>query len=118
MGIPIVAIVDTNCNPDGIDYPIPGNDDAIRAISLFTQIIANAVVDGDNEAGLRIVESVAGDEEGLENVITDASTREEDAEVDIEQYQTQAVAEPENPPAATEDDDLPVDIDRVYEDEK
>ena len=42
MGIPIVAVVDTNCNPDGINYPIPGNDDAIRAITLFTQIIANA----------------------------------------------------------------------------
>ena len=47
MGIPIVAVVDTNCNPEGIDYPIPGNDDAIRAITLFTQIIANAVIDAD-----------------------------------------------------------------------
>jgi len=58
MGIPIVAVVDTNCNPDGIDYPIPGNDDAIRAISLFTQIIANAVVEADNEAGLQVIETL------------------------------------------------------------
>jgi small subunit ribosomal protein S2 len=50
-GIPIVAIVDTNCNPDGIDYPIPGNDDAIRAINLFCSIVSSAVIEGRNEAG-------------------------------------------------------------------
>ena len=46
LGIPIVAIVDTNCDPDEIDYAIPGNDDAIRAVNLLTQIIADAVADG------------------------------------------------------------------------
>ena len=51
MGMPIVAVVDTNCNPEGITYPIPGNDDAIRAITLFTQIIANAVIEAENEVG-------------------------------------------------------------------
>ena len=45
LGIPIVAVVDTNCDPDEIDYPIPGNDDAIRAIKLIAQTIANAVVE-------------------------------------------------------------------------
>jgi len=49
--IPIVAIVDTNCNPVGIDYPIPGNDDAIRAINLFASIVSSAVIEGQNEAG-------------------------------------------------------------------
>lgn len=49
--MPIVAIVDTNCNPEGITYPIPGNDDAIRAITLFSQIVASAVIEGQNEAG-------------------------------------------------------------------
>ncbi|MFW5684096.1 MAG: 30S ribosomal protein S2 [Spirochaetota bacterium] len=63
MGIPIVAVVDTNCNPEGIDYPIPGNDDAIRAITLFTQIIANAVIEADNEIGLEIVESLGDEDE-------------------------------------------------------
>ncbi len=58
MGIPIVAVVDTNCNPEGIDYPIPGNDDAIRAISLFTQIISKAVIEADNEIGLEVIESM------------------------------------------------------------
>jgi len=46
LGIPIVAIVDTNCDPDEIDYIIPGNDDAIRAIKLIAQTIANAVIEG------------------------------------------------------------------------
>jgi small subunit ribosomal protein S2 len=46
LGVPIVAIVDTNCDPDEIDYPIPGNDDAIRAIKLISQTMANAVIEG------------------------------------------------------------------------
>ena len=46
LGIPIVAIVDTNCDPDEADYPIPGNDDAIRAIRLISGVIANAVIEG------------------------------------------------------------------------
>ncbi len=46
LGIPIVAIVDTNCNPDDIDYIIPGNDDAIRAIKLFSSKIADAALEG------------------------------------------------------------------------
>jgi small subunit ribosomal protein S2 len=46
LGIPIVAIIDTNCNPDGIDFPIPGNDDAGRAITLYCDLIARAAIDG------------------------------------------------------------------------
>jgi small subunit ribosomal protein S2 len=46
LGIPIVAIVDTNCDPDGIDYPVPGNDDAGRAITLYCDLIARAALDG------------------------------------------------------------------------
>ena len=44
LGIPVVAIADTNCDPDEIDYPIPGNDDAIRAIKLIASVMANAVL--------------------------------------------------------------------------
>ncbi len=62
MGIPIIAVVDTNCNPEGIDYPIPGNDDAIRAINLFTQVIANAVIEADNEQGLKVIETLQDEE--------------------------------------------------------
>jgi small subunit ribosomal protein S2 len=46
LKIPIVAIIDTNCDPDEIDYPIPGNDDAIRAVKLITAKIADAVIEG------------------------------------------------------------------------
>ena len=46
LGIPIVAIVDTNCDPDGIDFPIPGNDDAGRAITLYCELISRAAIDG------------------------------------------------------------------------
>lgn len=46
LGIPVVAIVDTNCDPDPIDYPIPGNDDAIRAIKLFAGCFADAIIEG------------------------------------------------------------------------
>lgn len=47
LGIPIVAIVDTNCDPDEIDYVIPGNDDAIRAVKLISGAIANAIIEGN-----------------------------------------------------------------------
>lgn len=46
LGIPVVAIIDSNCDPDAIDYPIPGNDDASRAISLYCDLIARAAIDG------------------------------------------------------------------------
>ena len=46
LGIPVVAVVDTNCSPDGIDYVIPGNDDAARAISLYCDLVARAALDG------------------------------------------------------------------------
>src|SRR3989442_5472008 len=46
LGIPVIAIVDTNCDPDEVDYVIPGNDDAIRAVNLVTRVIADAIADG------------------------------------------------------------------------
>src|ERR1041384_8735233 len=50
LGIPIVAVVDTNCSPEGIDYVIPGNDDALRAVRLFGSRIADAIVEGNQIA--------------------------------------------------------------------
>ena len=62
LNIPIVAIVDTNCDPDEIDYVIPGNDDAIRAVKLLTSRMADAVIEGrQGEAG-EVVEEVATSE--------------------------------------------------------
>jgi len=112
MGIPIVAVVDTNSNPDGIDYPIPGNDDAIRAITLFTQIIANAVIEADNEVGLKIIENLETDEDEVEEIKSDASVKEEDQEVDIHTYTEEA--KPAREETESEEDDLPVDIDKAY----
>ena len=56
LGIPVVAVVDTNCDPDAIDFPFPGNDDAARAISLYCNLVADAVMDGlaESAAGLDI----------------------------------------------------------------
>jgi small subunit ribosomal protein S2 len=54
LGIPLVAIADTNCDPDDIDYIIPGNDDAIRAIRLITSKIADACIEGHNLAEERL----------------------------------------------------------------
>jgi small subunit ribosomal protein S2 len=118
LGIPIVAVVDTNCNPEGITYPIPGNDDAIRSISLFTQIIANAVVEAGASEGLKIIESLPVEE--VEEVHTDAVRKEEnEVEVDISSYAEAAAAPEAVAPAAVEAEpeaSLPIiDEDKLYE---
>ena len=63
LNIPIVAIVDTNCDPDEIDYVIPGNDDAIRAIKLISSVMANAVLEGKQGEQIEAVEEKAEDAE-------------------------------------------------------
>lgn len=55
LGIPVIAVVDTNCSPDGVDYVIPGNDDALRAVRLFASKIADAVVEG-RQLGAKAIE--------------------------------------------------------------
>jgi small subunit ribosomal protein S2 len=65
LGIPLVALVDTNCNPEEIDYPIPANDDAIRAIRLLTAKIADACIEGRG-----LADAAAGPEPQLENDLT------------------------------------------------
>ena len=67
LGIPVVAVIDTNCSPEGIDYVIPGNDDAMRAIELYAALIADAVIDGKSslpEVSLGEDEFVELDAEG------------------------------------------------------
>ncbi len=75
LGIPIIGILDTNCDPDEIDYPIPGNDDAIRAVKLITETIANAVIEGrqglqdsDEDAEETVAEVSEESTETTENV--------------------------------------------------
>ena len=63
LNIPVVALTDTNCNPDGIDYLIPGNDDAIRSIKLITSLVAEAVLEGKEKRGEEDVSAEAMEEE-------------------------------------------------------
>jgi small subunit ribosomal protein S2 len=63
LGIPVVAIVDTNVDPDGIDYPIPANDDAIKSIHLITKLVADAVLEGKERSKALYEEMAAGEGE-------------------------------------------------------
>ena len=73
LGIPIVAIVDTNCDPTGIDYPVPGNDDAIRAVRLITARIADAILEGRGALTKDETEEAAGEGAGdVEMVVAQA----------------------------------------------
>ncbi len=69
LGIPVVGILDSNCDPDGVNYPIPGNDDASRAIALYCDLIARAVIDGLSEgqgaAGVDLGEAETAPTEAL-----------------------------------------------------
>ena len=73
LGIPVIAILDTNCDPDEVDYPIPGNDDAIRAVTLLTRVVADAVADGlMTRQGQRTGdEAVVGDELGADEPLAE-----------------------------------------------
>ncbi|MBD0291994.1 MAG: 30S ribosomal protein S2 [Jiangellaceae bacterium] len=62
LSIPIIAILDTNCDPDEVDYPIPGNDDAIRAVSLLTRVVADAVAEGLMARAAQTGDEAAGPE--------------------------------------------------------
>lgn len=65
LNIPVVALTDTNCSPEGIEHLIPGNDDAIRAIRLITSQIADAVLEGKGDAGEEV-----GDLDAMEAAMT------------------------------------------------
>jgi small subunit ribosomal protein S2 len=112
LGIPVVAVVDTNCDPEEVDFPIPGNDDAIRAIRLFTSRIAENVLEGLNLADERFVgeeeapqpaeaapESPA---EAIEQVEEEAEAWEEADAVD-ETVEAKASASPAEEEAAEEE---------------
>jgi small subunit ribosomal protein S2 len=102
IGIPIVAVVDTNCNPEGIDYPIPGNDDAIRAINLFTQVIANAVIEADNEQGLKVIETLQDEDEEEEAKDSEKAPSEPEEEEAPVATEPEAEAKAEEAPAEAE----------------
>ena len=81
LGIPVVAIVDTNCDPDDVDYVIPGNDDAIRAVKLIASTIANAIIEGrQGEDALPVREEEADEEVSAEEAILEAPQEEVEEE--------------------------------------
>ena len=82
LGIPVVGLVDTNCNPEDVDYAIPGNDDAIRAVKLIADVMANAVIEGrqgeDAEVSSEMEEIVnSGEATDMEEVAAKEETVEE-----------------------------------------
>jgi small subunit ribosomal protein S2 len=96
LGIPIVAVVDTNCSPEGIDYVIPGNDDALRAVRLFASRIADAILEGQQIA---TEGGVAATEGGAEEV---GATTEAEAKDAGEGVHGGAVPEAAQPTEASE----------------
>jgi len=69
LGIPVIGVVDTNSNPDGVDYVIPGNDDAIRAIKLYTAAVADAILEGKAQSA-----NATSKDEFVEVVESEATT--------------------------------------------
>ncbi len=115
LGIPIVAILDTNCDPDDVDYPIPGNDDAIRSVSLLTRVVADAVAEGlIARGGSKTGEEEAGSELGSdeplaewERELLEKKDAEERAEAKAEEKAVPATEVKAGPAAAAPATDAP-----------
>ena len=81
LNIPVVGIVDTNCNPEDLDYPIPGNDDAIRAVKLIADVMANAVIEGKQGESFETTteeQDVTEETESMEQVVAEADEKVEE----------------------------------------
>jgi small subunit ribosomal protein S2 len=103
LGIPVVALVDTNCDPDEADYVIPGNDDAIRSCNLVVHALAEAVWDGKQKVSAQELQQQQ-QQQAAEEAPAPESTPEGDVErVDVEQVEAGAAVEP-----ATEGESVPV----------
>ncbi len=85
LGIPVIAILDTNCDPDVVDYPIPGNDDAIRAIKLITSVIASAVLEGREGMQAREAEEAKEEAAAVEGGEVEVETGEVTASEELEE---------------------------------
>ena len=100
LGIPVIAVVDSNCDPDAIDFPIPGNDDASRAIELYCGLISKAVIAGIEESGMASGIDLGAAEEPLaEPVLADVA---EDAPVEEAVEEAAAEEAPAEEAAAEE----------------
>ena len=90
LGIPVVAIVDTNCDPDDVDFPIPGNDDASRAIELYMNLFADAVLDGLAESSAAMGVDLGEDEFVTESALMDIVEEVEGEVEEAEASETEA----------------------------
>ncbi|MET4638547.1 30S ribosomal protein S2 [Mycetocola sp. 2940] len=122
LGIPVIGILDTNCDPDEVTYPIPGNDDAIRSVGLLTRIIADAAAEGliqrhqKPEEGSAPVEPLAAWEAELLGAEAEkAEAPAEAAEAPVEHNDADAEVAEKN---AAKSDDAPVEVVEVESDEK
>ncbi len=107
LGIPVVAIVDTNCSPDGVDYIIPGNDDAARAIALYCDLIARAALDGmSTQLETAGVDLGALEESSVEEAIAEPAAEAVAEEAPAAEVEAPA-AEAEAPTAAAEETPAP-----------
>ena len=78
LGIPVIGLVDTNCNPEEVDYAIPGNDDAIRAVKLITDVMANAIIEGKQGESFEteeVVEEVSEEPASMEEVVAESEEK-------------------------------------------
>ncbi len=94
LGIPVIGLVDTNCNPEEVDYAIPGNDDAIRAVKLITDCMANAVIEGRQGESMESVEE-AMEEQNVQTEPTDMEEVVEKAEETVEAKEPEETAQEE-----------------------
>ncbi len=100
LGIPVVAIVDTNCSPDGVDYIIPGNDDAARAIALYCDLISRAALDGmSSQLESAGVDLGALEESSVEEAIAEPAAEEAVAEPATDAAPAEAAPAAEETPA-------------------
>lgn len=96
LGIPVIAIVDTNCDPDEVDVAIPGNDDAIRAVKLITSIMADAVIEANQGSEFDPSEDDLEEESEEDNEVSEQEDlSDEDIEEAVEEINTQAFEENE-----------------------
>ena len=78
LGIPVIGLVDTNCNPEEVDYAIPGNDDAIRAVKLITDVMANAIIEGKQGESFEaeeVSEEVSEEPASMEEVVAESEEK-------------------------------------------
>src|SRR5437868_15244237 len=97
LGLPVTAVVDTNCSPEGVDYVIPGNDDALRAVRLFASRIADAVLEGQQmlTEGGAAVERPVGEEQPQPAATTEPTSEESNELETVAEVLPPAEGEPE-----------------------